>query len=70
MSFAPLNEFYGKRIDIGKSIKFNIDISFERIYELLDEIKKVLQKEPINKIPLLVEVRNEDEINEYYAIAF
>lgn len=70
LSFAPLNEFYGKRIDIGKSIKFNIDISFERIYELLDEIKKVLQKEPINKIPLLVEVRNEDEINEYYEIMY
>lgn len=66
ISFTPLNEFYGKRIDIGKSIKFNIDISFDRIHELLDEIKKDLLKEPINKIPLLVEVRNEEEINEYY----
>lgn len=66
LSFTPLNEFYGKRIDIGKSIKFNIDIPFDRIHELLDVIKKDLQTEPINKIPLLVEVKNEEEITEYY----
>ncbi|MCH5171827.1 MAG: TIGR04141 family sporadically distributed protein [Erysipelotrichales bacterium] len=70
LSFTPLNEFYGKRIDIGKSIKFNIDIPFDRIHELLDVIKNDLQTEPINKIPLLVEVKNEEEIAEYYEIMY
>lgn len=66
LSFTPLNDFYGKRIDIGKSIRFNIDIPFDRICELLDKIKSDLQKNPINKIPLLIEVRNEEEIVGYY----
>ena len=66
LSFTPLNKEYGKRIDIGKSIKFNIDIPFIRISELLDKIQYVLDKDPINKIPLLTEVKNSDEITEYY----
>lgn len=36
----------------------------------MDEIKKDLQSKTINKIPLLVEVRNEEEINEYYEIMY
>lgn len=66
LSFTPLNKDYGRRIDIGKSIKFNIDIPFSQISELLDRIQSDLNKDPINKIPLLVEVKNSNEITEYY----
>lgn len=66
ISFTPIDKFYGRRIDIGKSIKFNIDLPLEKIYELLDSIKLVLNKAPINKIPLLIELKNEFEITECY----
>lgn len=66
ISFTPIDDFYGKRIDIGKSIKFNIDLPLDKICELLDSIKLVLYRDSINKIPLLIELKNQIEINEYY----
>ena len=70
LSFTPLDDYYGKRIDIGKSIKFNVDIPFSKINELLDKIKKDLNNQVINKIPLLIEVKNEEEITDYYEIMY
>ena len=65
LSFAPDNIFYGKRIDIGKSIKLKTDISLSDIYQLFDQIESDVSNDIINKIPLLTKITNTDEIERY-----
>lgn len=65
LSFKPLNSFYGKRVDVGKSIKFNVKFSLDDLHMLLDSIELDLQKPIINRIPLLSKVTNPDEILQY-----
>jgi uncharacterized protein (TIGR04141 family) len=66
LSFTPENEFYGNRIDIGKSIKFNLDLELPYISELFDEIISEMDKPVINHIPLLVEIKNEEQVCQLY----
>ena len=65
LSFTPNNEFYGKRIDVGKSIKLKVDITLCDIFQLLDQIEKDVNNDIINKIPLLTKITNVDEIERY-----
>ena len=65
LSFTPEDEFYGKRIDIGKSIKLKVDISLENIYQLFDKIEMDISNEIINNIPLLTKITNQDDIEKY-----
>lgn len=65
LSFTPDNEFYGKRIDIGKSIKLKSDISLNNIYQLFDQIESDVSNDIINRIPLLTKITNADEIERY-----
>lgn len=65
LSFTPENDFYGKRIDIGKSIKMKIDISLRDIYQLLEQIESDISNDIINRIPLLTKITNVDEIERY-----
>lgn len=65
LSFTPGNEFYGKRIDIGKSIKLRTDISLRDIYHLFDQIENDMNNDIINRIPLLTKITNTDEIERY-----
>ena len=70
LSFAPEDEFYGKRIDIGKSIKLKKDISLKDISILLDKIEEDLKNDTINNIPLLTRITNEEEIERYNNIMY
>lgn len=70
LSFTPEKEFYGKRIDIGKSIKFKIDISLNHIHQLFDQIECDMKNSIINKIPLLTKITNSEEIEQYYKIMY
>ncbi len=65
LSFSPVDEFYGKRIDIGKSIKIKNDNVLENISILLDKIEQDLSRNIINRIPLLTKVTNKEEIDKY-----
>lgn len=65
LSFTPENEFYGKRIDVGKSIKLKIDISLSDINRLFDQIESDINGEIINRIPLLTKITNVEEIERY-----
>lgn len=65
LSFTPENEFYGKRIDIGKSIKLKVNISLSNIYQLFNQIESDISNNIINKIPLLTKITNADEIERY-----
>ena len=40
LSFAPEDNFYGKRIDIGKSIKLKVDIPLNKISMLFEKIEQ------------------------------
>lgn len=62
LSFSPENEFYGKRIDIGKSIKFVVDIPLKEISDLLHSIERDLKNPIINKIPLLTKITKDEDI--------
>ena len=66
LSFTPENSFYGKRIDIGKSIKLNVDISLENISVLFNSILEDLDKTILNNIPLLTKITNNEDIDRYY----
>ncbi len=70
LSFTPYNELYGKRIDIGKSIKLKVDISLKDIYQLLDQIENDLSKKIINRIPLLTKITNIDDVERYNKIMY
>lgn len=70
LSFTPDNEFYGKRIDIGKSIKLKTDISLSDICKLFDQIERDASKDIINRIPLLTKITNVDEIERYDKIMY
>lgn len=65
LSFTPEDEFYGKRIDIGKSIKLRVDISLNRINTLFEKIEKDISNGIINNIPLLTKITNQDDIEKY-----
>lgn len=65
LSFTPQNDFYGKRIDIGKSIKLKIDLVLGDIYKLFDQIEIDVNNDVINRIPLLTKITNADEIERY-----
>ncbi len=70
LSFTPQKEFYGKRIDIGKSIKLKVDISLNNINLLFDEIEKDMENNVINSIPLLTKITDQDEIEKYDNIMY
>lgn len=70
LSFTPENTFYGKRIDIGKSIKINVDISLENISRLFDAILNDLRRPILNNIPLLTKITNGEDISRYYQIMY
>lgn len=65
LSFTPDNKFYGKRIDIGKSIKLKTELSLNNIYQLFDQIENDLNNNVVNRIPLLTKITNKSEIEEY-----
>ena len=65
LSFTPEDEKYGKRIDIGKSIKFSFSEELENIGLFITLIEETLKKEVINKIPLLIKITDADDIKEY-----
>ena len=70
LSFTPDNEFYGKRIDIGKSIKLKTDILLKDIDQLFDQIESDVSNNIINRIPLLTKITNADEIERYNKIMY
>lgn len=70
LSFSPEDEFYGKRIDIGKSIKVNVDIQLDGISSLFNKIEEDINKKVINNIPLLIKVTNPDAIEMYNKIMY
>ena len=70
LSFTPENNFYGKRIDIGKSIKLNVDISLENINTLFESIINDLNNPVQNNIPLLTRITNSADIDRYYQIMY
>ena len=70
LSFTPEDDFYGKRIDVGKSIKIKIDVSLENISTLFKKIEEDISNKIINKIPLLTKITNLDEIEKYNQIMY
>lgn len=70
LSFSPEDDFYGKRIDIGKSIRFNLDISLESINLLFDKIEDDMSNKVINNIPLLTKVTNQEDVEKYNQIMY
>lgn len=70
LSFTPENSFYGKRIDIGKSIKLNVDISLENICSLFNSILNDISGDVLNNIPLLTKITNGEDIDRYYQIMY
>ena len=65
LSFTPEDSFYGKRIDIGKSIKLKVDISLSNINILFEKIEQDISNKIINNIPLLTKITNQDDIEKY-----
>ena len=65
LSFAPEDNFYGKRIDIGKSIKLKVDIPLNKISMLFEKIEQDISNNIINNIPLLTKISNQDDIEKY-----
>lgn len=70
LSFAPTNEFYGKRIDVGKSIKLKVDLSLNNIYKLFDQIELDCNNDVINNIPLLTKITDSNVIERYNTIMY
>ena len=70
LSFTPEDNFYGKRIDIGKSIKLKVDIPLDNISKLFNKIESDISNEIINRIPLLTKITNLDEIEKYNQIMY
>ena len=70
LSFTPEDEFYGRRIDIGKSIKLKVDIPLKNINTLFDKIEEDISNKIINRIPLLTKITNQDEIDKYNQIMY
>ena len=70
LSFSPQDEFYGKRIDIGKSIKLNVDISLKDINMLFEKIEMDMSNQIINNIPLLTKITNKESIEKYNTIMY
>lgn len=70
LSFAPEDKFYGKRIDIGKSIKLKSNLPLKDIYKILDKIESDCKNEIKNSIPLLTRITNETDIEKYNKIMY
>ncbi|MDO9628653.1 MAG: TIGR04141 family sporadically distributed protein, partial [Acholeplasmataceae bacterium] len=69
LSFTPVDETLGKRIDFGKSIKLNMGFNLNEIESLIDRIESILANDVIrNNIPYLNKVKDPELINEYNSI--
>ncbi|MBU1145030.1 MAG: TIGR04141 family sporadically distributed protein [Firmicutes bacterium] len=69
LSFTPVDETLGKRIDFGKSIKFNFKLDFNHLGSLLERIESILVNDDIkNRIPYLNKVKDTELIAEYNSI--
>lgn len=65
LSFTPLDDFYGKRIDIGKSIKLKSNLSLKDIFKIFDKIEIDSKNAVKNNIPFLTRITDKDEIEKY-----
>ena len=70
ISFSPEDKFYGKRIDIGKSIKVKVNIPLSEISTLFEKIEQDMSKNIINKIPLLTRITNDKDVEKYNQIMY
>jgi uncharacterized protein (TIGR04141 family) len=71
LSFTPVDESLGKRIDFGKSIKLNIGFNLNEIESIIDRIESISASDVIwNNIPYLNKVKDIELINEYNNILF
>ena len=70
LSFTPEDEFYGKRIDIGKSIKLKTSLPLKDIHKILYKIESDSKNEIINNIPLLTRITDENDIEKYNKIMY
>ncbi|MDD5292846.1 MAG: TIGR04141 family sporadically distributed protein [Candidatus Izemoplasmatales bacterium] len=69
LSFTPVDETLGKRIDFGKSIKFNLTLDINNIQPLLEKIESILENEGVkNRIPYLNKVKDTELINDYNSV--
>lgn len=66
LSFTPVDESLGKRIDFGKSIKFSFDLDVNQLASLLSKLETFNQSSTIiNKIPYLHKVSDPSLIDDY-----
>lgn len=69
LSFTPVDETLGKRIDFGKSIKLNVSFNLSELESLIDRIELILSNDVIkNNIPYLNKVKDPELINEYNSL--
>lgn len=66
LSFTPIDESLGKRLDFGKSIKFSFDLNVDDLSSLLTKLESLHQSANIiNRIPYLNKVNDPELIEEY-----